>query len=126
MKNKILKLSSLLVASAAFVSLAPTQLRAQAVIGSDVKLPQAVLQEAPSYSFDLRRDGIEGEVVVSFVVTPAGKVANAVIVSSTDKRLEHPTLAALRAWKYQPATKAGVPISARVIETVKYTITDAS
>lgn len=126
MKNKILKLSSILVASAAFISIAPSQLKAQAIIGSEVKLPQVVAQPAPDYSINLRREGIEGEVVVSFVVTPSGEVSHPVIVSSTDPRLGHPTLVALSKWKYKPATKAGVAVSTRVIETVKYQLQDAS
>ncbi len=126
MKNKILKLSSILVASAAFLSLAPSQLKAQAIIGSDVKLPHAVAQPAPNYSIDLRREGVEGQVVVSFVVTPLGEVSNPVIVSSTDPRLGHPALAAISKWKYVPATKAGVPVATRVLETVKFELHDIS
>lgn len=103
----------------------PSQLKAQAIIGSDVKLPQVVAQPAPDYSVDLRREGVEGQVVVSFVVTAAGEVSHPVIVSSTDPRLGRPTLVALRNWKYRPATKAGVPVPTRVIETVQYQIRDA-
>ncbi len=126
MKNKILSLSSILVASAAFLALAPTQLKAQTIIGSEVKMPKPVAQPAPDYSLDLRRDGVEGEVVVSFVVTPSGEVSHPVIVSSTDPRLGYPTLVALRNWKYLPATRAGIPIASRVLETVKYKMSDAS
>ena len=126
MNNKALSISSVLVAIAAFLSQPATQLNAQNVSGGGSQNPQAVSQQAPVYSYDLRHDDVEGQVVVSFNVTPKGDVENASVVSSTQPRLVRPTLLALSRWKYLPATKGGVPVASRVIETVNFTMPDSS
>jgi TonB family protein len=124
--NKALSISSLLVAIAAFLSVSATQLNAQNVSDTGDQGPRALSREAPVYSHDLRHEEIEGQVVVSFVVTPTGDVANPFVVSSTEERLVRPTLLALSKWKYLPATRAGVPITSRVIETVDFRMPDLS
>jgi protein TonB len=120
MNNKTL--GSLLVAIATFVSLPSAQLNAQSASGSAVQEPKLVSQSAPAYTYSLRRDEIVGRVVVSFRVTPAGNVTDAAIVSSTQKRLEKPTLVALAAWKFAPATKTGTPVAYRMLQTVIFSL----
>ncbi len=123
MNNKITTTRSILVAIAAFAALPAIQLNAQE---APVQAPKALSQQAPAYSYQLRRDEVVGKVVVAFVVTPSGDVADAAIVSSTASRLDRPTLVALSKWKYAPATKAGVPVTAKVIETVKFEMPEVS
>lgn len=124
MNNKTL--SSLLVAIATFVSLPSAQLSAQGVSGVPDRDPKMVSQVTPVYSYSLRRDEIVGKVVVSFVVTRSGDVADATIVSSTQKRLEKPTLVAMTKWKFAPAEKAGTPVATRMLQTVIYSMPDKS
>jgi protein TonB len=126
MNNKTFSISSVLVAVAAFLSQPSTQLSARSVSSDGTQNPQAVSQQAPVYSYDLRHDDVEGRVVVAFNVTPKGNVENASIVSSTQPRLVRPTLLALSKWKYLPATKDGVPVASRVIETVNFTMPGSS
>ena len=76
----------------------------------------------PAYSHDLRADGVEGEVVVSFTITPSGNVLNPVVVSSTNRLLDSPTLAAVRKWKFAPAMKDGVAVSVRAVQPVAFRI----
>jgi TonB family protein len=81
-----------------------------------------VSQAAPAYSHELRASGVEGEVVVGFTITAKGEVLNPVVVSSTDRLLEYPTLAAVRKWKFAPAVKDGVPVDQKAVQTVAYMI----
>jgi protein TonB len=83
-----------------------------------------ISEVAPVYSHDLRASGVEGEVVVSFTITAKGDVLNPVVVSSTDRLLEKPTLAAVIKWKFAPAMKDGVPISVRAVQPVAFMIPD--
>ena len=124
MKIKSISLGSILVAIAAFASLPATRLVAQNASGPADQAPKIISQPAPDYSYGLRRDEVQGVVRVEFNVTPSGDVANAAIVSSTEKRLDRPTLLALSKWKYAPATKAGVPVASRVLATVKFAMPD--
>jgi TonB family protein len=83
-----------------------------------------VSQAAPSYSHDLRASGIEGEVVVGFTISATGEVSDAVVVSSTDRALERPTLAAVRKWKFTPAMKDGVAVSIKAVQPVAFLISE--
>jgi protein TonB len=82
------------------------------------------VQPSPDYSIELRHDGVVGEVVVSFTVTPSGDVTHAVVVSSTQRRLEKPALEAVRLWKFSPAMKAGAPVSSSVVQPIAFSISD--
>ncbi len=79
-----------------------------------------VSQPAPNYAFDLRHAEIEGKVTVSFTVNAKGAVEDAAIVSSTEKVLEKPALAAVRQWTFTPAMKDGVAVSTSVRQTISF------
>jgi TonB family protein len=83
-----------------------------------------VAQVAPAYSHELRARGVEGEVVVSFTVSATGNVIDPKVVSSTDRALEYPTLAAVRKWKFAPAMKDGVAVSEKVVQPVSFVMPD--
>jgi len=87
---------------------------------------RAIAQPSPAYSRELRHARIGGKVVVSFVVTPKGDVADATILQSTNRMFDAPTLRAIHQWKYAPAVKAGVPVKSNVNELVTFSIEDSS
>lgn len=124
MKIKSISLASILVAIAAFASLTATQLNAQNASAPADQAPKIISQTAPDYSYGLRRDEVQGEVRVLLEVTPSGNVADETVISSTQRRLDKPTLLALSKWRYAPATKDGVPVTSRVLATVKFTMPD--
>lgn len=130
MKLNALRLTAL-VATIAAIAIQP----AGAATGTALTPDQATLadqpariiaQPSPVYSHELRHERIEGKVVVAFVVTPKGDVANATILESTNREFDAPTLRAINQWKYAPAVKAGVPVKTRVNETVTFAIEDSS
>jgi TonB family protein len=84
--------------------------------------PKPLSQVAPAYALDLRQSDVEGEVVVSFTITASGDVINPAIVSSTDRDLNHCTLAAVRKCKFAPAIKDGVAVSVKALQPVAFTI----
>lgn len=126
MKNKILSLCPILLALAAFALLLASTSRAQIAPSFLDQPPKVLSQQAPSYSYELRHEEVQGTVVVSFTVLPSGEVANATIVSSSDWRFNQATLLAVSQWKYSPGMKAGAPVSTRVLETVKFTLPSSS
>lgn len=114
--------NAFVAAFAAIVILPSIPLYALDTPGAMDSAPSAIARANPDYSYVLRHDGVEGRVVVSFTVTSSGDVADAAVVSSTQKRLEKPALEAIRKWKFAPAVKSGVPVSSRVIQPVAFTI----
>ena len=83
-----------------------------------------VSQIAPAYSHELRARALEGEVVVSFTVSATGNVIAPTVVSSTDRALEYPALAAVRNWKFTPAMKDGVAVSQKVVQPFAFVMPD--
>jgi len=49
-----------------------------------------------------------------------GNVVQARVRKSTDKRLEKPSLIAIRKWKYMPATKNGEPAKATIVQPIHF------
>ena len=66
----------------------------------------------PAYPAAARAAGIEGQVTVSYDVTPAGRVVDAVVVAAAPGGVfEKAALAAVRSWRFRPPTKRGVPVA---------------
>jgi TonB family protein len=101
-----------LVAALSMAALSP--------LSAAVQEATPISQVAPVYSHELRASGVEGEVVVSFTISKTGQVLNPVVVSSTDRLLEKPTLAAVRKWTFTPAVKDGVIVSEKAILPVAF------
>jgi TonB family protein len=129
MKSNVIHLSACLAAFAA-IGILPSRAAVGTALTQNPRsiedqTPKAVSQPKPVYSCYLRRAAIEGQVVVAFTVTPLGDVVNARIVSSTDRLFDAPTLDAIAKWRFMPAMKSGLPVSANVRELVAFSIPDA-
>jgi TonB family protein len=81
-----------------------------------------LLKVAPVYSPELRASDVEGEVVVSFTISPRGDVLNPTVVSSTAQLLDKPTLVAVSKWKFSPAMKDGVAVSQKAVLPVSFSM----
>jgi len=106
----------------AYALAAALSLPTSATLFAADELPTPVSQVSPKYAFDLRRDEVEGKVVVSYIITAQGDVANAVVTSSTEKAFERTTLAAIKQWKFMPAMRDGVAVATKVRTTVNFVL----
>ncbi len=84
--------------------------------------PQPTDQPAPAYPFDLRKEQCEGQVTLLFTVTSDGRVANPVVVKSSNWVFRDLALNAVRKWKYTPALKDGRPVSAKVSQSFVFVV----
>jgi periplasmic protein TonB len=129
MKSNVLRLSALTLALASIVVLPAGAATGTAFVANPSsvadQLPMPIAQPKPVYSAHLRHALIEGQVVVAFTVSPQGNVADATVVSSTDRLFNKPTLDAVMTWRFSPAMKAGVPVSSKVRELVVFSMPDA-
>lgn len=73
--------------------------------------PKIVKQEHPVYPIAMRRYGIEASVLVDFVVTTTGEVANATIARSENPGFDTAALKAVRQWKFEPGQTDGRPVA---------------
>lgn len=86
------------------------------------KIPQIKFKVPTQYPHEMRRSGMSGEVVVSFVVDRQGEVRAATIVSSTHFAFEAPALQAVTRWKFSPGIKNGVPVDTQVIQPLAFNL----
>lgn len=64
-------------------------------------------QVAPQYPGELRRQKLEGNVLIKFIVTADGKVDKATVIETDHPAFVKPALDALRRWKFEPAVRGG-------------------
>lgn len=82
--------------------------------------PRAVHQVAGTYPAELRSKKLEGIVTLIFIVDDSGRVVNPRIEKSSHTEFEKPALEALRQWKFEPALKAGKPVSCRMRVPIRF------
>ena len=80
-------------------------------VGNGVTVPKRVYTPDPEYSEKARKKKINGTVVVAMIVTQEGRVRDVKISKSLEEGLDKQALAAVRAWKFEPATKDGKPVA---------------
>ena len=80
------------------------------------KKPSPTFQPKPPYPFELKRSGIEGEVVVSFIVDSLGNVLEPYIVRSTNPGFEASVLSTVVKWRFKPGQKGGAAVNTRNVQ----------
>jgi protein TonB len=71
------------------------------------QIPQPRFRTPPIYPFDMRRQGIEGEVMVDFLVDAEGNVLNAHAAGSSHREFDSAAVQAVAKWKFRPGRKDG-------------------
>lgn len=92
-------------------------------VGGKVGVPRLIYDPPPDYPEQARKDRVEGEVLVELVVTAEGSVREPKIAKSLRPDMDASALGAVRQWKFDPATKDGVPVAVRVNVDVRFRLT---
>jgi TonB family protein len=104
------------------VLVAALSLSALTPLSAAIQNAKPILQVVPSYSLELRKCGVEGEVVVGFTISATGEVQHPVVLSSTDRDLNRSTLTAVSKWRFAPAMDGGVAVSQKAVLPVAFKI----
>lgn len=75
---------------------------------------------APAYPESARADGIEADVPLELVVSPSGTVETARVLRPAGHGLDQAALDAVRAYRFNPATKDGHPVRVRMQWLVQF------
>lgn len=84
--------------------------------------PKPIEMVNPSYPFELRRQGVEGTVVLEFTVNLQGNVQEVMVVSSPDPRFDSAAVAAISKAKFVPATHNGHTVYTRLRVPITFSI----
>jgi protein TonB len=71
--------------------------------------PTPISQPRPAYPSAAKAEGVEGTVVVQFLVTAQGTIGEVRVVSG-DSRLSSAVVEAVKRWRFQPGTFQGRPV----------------
>ncbi|RKX31100.1 MAG: hypothetical protein DRP71_13950 [Verrucomicrobia bacterium] len=85
-----------------------------------VQSPEPLVYVAPFYPLSKRMEGIEGQVVLQFVIDRMGRVVNPTVSSSTVPEFNEYALQAARDWRFIPALVEGKPVDLEVAYPVRF------
>jgi TonB family protein len=83
-------------------------------------VPKAIHKEPATYTNEARFARFKGKVTVVFTVDEEGAPQNIELTAPAPYALGEPAIAAVRKWRYQPATQDGKPVNARLVEEVPF------
>lgn len=86
--------------------------------------PSPRFQSKPVYPFEMRRAGIEGNVLVGFIVDSRGTVREAYPIKSTHREFESAAVQAVSKWRFRPGKKGGRAVNTRMQVPIVFSITD--
>jgi protein TonB len=76
----------------------------------------------PNYPDELWKTGVEGQAVVQATINVTGDVEKAEVVSADNPAFGEAALAAVKQWKFKPASKDGEPVATDVKLPVVFSI----
>jgi len=74
--------------------------------------PQVLTHPAPVYTDDARRRGIQGNVIVQAYFDENGNITVLNVVKGLGYGLDENALSTLKAWRFSPALRDGLPVRA--------------
>ncbi len=76
----------------------------------------------PAYPYEMSRAGINGNVVVEFIISSNGDVTQAQIIRSSNREFEVPAMQAVLKWKFKPGRKSGRAVNVRASQLIEFNL----
>ncbi len=97
-------------------------------VGGDVKPPRAISSPQPVPDDNKEKIGNgaakkvvkEGVSVLSIVIGEDGSVRSVRVLKSLDRDLDGKAIEAVKRWKFEPATKRGVPVAVEMAVQINF------
>ncbi len=86
--------------------------------------PVPVRTVPPQFPDEMRRQHVNGIVMVSCQIDPDGHVQDPRVVKTNNEAFSEPAMAAVKMWKFKPARRDGTAVAIRVTIPMKFTIDD--
>ena len=85
-----------------------------------VQAPKIVHRVEPKYSDAAREAKIDGAVVLSAVISTGGKAEKIVVLRKLEPSLDQNAIKAVEEWRFEPATRDGVPVRVKATIEVNF------
>jgi protein TonB len=86
--------------------------------------PRARVQISPPYPPEARRLGLNGKVLVEFLVDETGRVLDPRIVSSSNPVFDETTVRTVTRWRFEPGKKGGRAVRFRMALPLEFNLND--
>ncbi|MBV9613232.1 MAG: energy transducer TonB [Acidobacteriaceae bacterium] len=83
-------------------------------VGGDVKAPVFISKVRPNYTDAARDAKIEGKVSLSLIIDRFGVPQEVAVTNGIDAGLDENAVAAVKQWRFYPATRNGEPVAVEV------------
>jgi TonB family protein len=83
---------------------------------------QPIHQPTPKYPIELRKKGITGTVVLTFIIERSGRLSEIAVASSDHPAFTEACLKAVKFWWFQPMIRDGVAVRARYRQPIPFTL----
>lgn len=111
------------LAAAGALSIAVLPLRAaEAAKGGEITLPKIVEKTDAEYPAELRKEKLEGEVVLRILVDETGRVASAEVDESPHRAFSESAREAVRTWRFEPGRVDGKVAPVELTLTIRYVL----
>jgi TonB family protein len=82
--------------------------------------PKPIRIPPPVYPYNAAKAGLNGKVVIEFVIDEKGDVINPHVVRSNNPWFERPALDAILKWKFEPGRKDGRVVNVRATQMLEF------
>jgi protein TonB len=82
------------------------------------------VRQPPQYPFEMKRNGINGEVTLQFIVDMNGTVRDVEVIKSTHREFEKPAMDAVYKWQFRPGRKGGKAVNTRMQIPINFTLSE--
>jgi protein TonB len=89
-------------------------------VGQLDRVPRAVFRRTPIYPDGPRHAGLDGSVMVEFVVGTDGRVVQAEAVKWSHREFVEPAVRAVREWRFEPGTQGGRKVRFRMAVPIEF------
>ncbi len=80
-------------------------------IGENVTPPRRIVTSMPAYPNAAWSEGVKGDVLVRAVIDEQGAVRDVKVLKGLPYGMTEAAVAAIRQWKFEPATRKGMPVA---------------
>jgi len=89
-------------------------------LATDITPPKLKLRVEPNYPQSARNSARQGVVILEAIVSSTGDVRSVQVLRKVEPELDDEAIRAVRQWRYEPAIRAGKPVSVYLTVTVTF------
>ncbi len=91
-------------------------------LDGDVLPPRKIFGPQPIYTEEARQARIQGVVILQAVVDVDGRLARIRVLKGLPEGLSESAVATVKTWRYEPATRNGIPVAVSYNLTISFTL----